>query len=54
MITFLLVSLMLVLAIGLGILVWGNGRRKREGQSETTSATHASGETKVGRAAGPD
>jgi hypothetical protein len=54
MITFLLIALVGILAVGLCYMVWNNGSRRRGDQSETTSRTRAAGETKIGRATGPD
>ena len=54
MITFILIGLVAILAIGLGVMVWNNGARKRSDQAQVTSANSASGETKIGRATGPD
>ena len=52
MITFILIGLVAILAIGLGVMVWNNGARKRSDQAQVTSANSASGETKIGRETG--
>ena len=54
MITFLIIGIVLILAVALAILVWSNGKNKRTDQSQTNSAVASAGETKIGRAAGPD
>ncbi len=54
MITFIILGIVAILAIGVIALVWNNGATKRMNQSEIGTQQESDGEPKIGRATGPD